>query len=226
LYSFYNQEINNKTITGDLYNHIIKSLRFKEGDCFYFFDEINEYFCAISSIGKNFASYEIKTINKIVEKNKPFITLIQGVPKGEKMDFVCKYATLFNVDEIIFVYMSRSIPKDINQTNKLLRLNNIILEAVSISKRRSVPKVSFVNNLKDINLSKYDNVYLLDEEEKTTKEIKRRSSIAIIVGPEGGIDEVDRNNISVAYERVSLGTNILTTESASLAVLALFLTNK
>jgi 16S rRNA (uracil1498-N3)-methyltransferase len=223
LFSFYNLAINKKTITDDLYNHLIKSLRFKVGDCFYFFDDEKEYLCQILSIGKDVASYDIQEEHLIIQKNKPFITLIQGYPKGEKIDFICKYATIFNVQEIIFVYMKRSIPKVGDNSHKLKRLQSIILEAVTIAHRRSVPKVSIVNNLKDLDLNSYNSVYLLDENEKTHHQIKKEERIAIIVGPEGGIDDSERQILSKSCTKVSLGENILTTESAALAILALFL---
>jgi 16S rRNA (uracil1498-N3)-methyltransferase len=222
LYSFYHSTIN-KTITGDLFNHLIKSLRFNIGDCFLFFDDENEYSCKITLIEKAKAFYEIVSYHKIIETNKPFITLIQGFPKYEKADFICKYSTLFNVKEIIFVYMRRSIPKLSNIENKLARFESIIKEAVTISKRKSVPKVSIVNSLKDIDYKAYNSVYLLDEESTTHHNIKKEDNIALIVGPEGGIDDYERTSLKDIALSVSLGENILTTESASLAILALFL---
>jgi 16S rRNA (uracil1498-N3)-methyltransferase len=223
LYSFYNEKVLNKTITDDLYNHLIKSLRFNVGDCFFFFDKQCEYYCSLSAIGKNFASFEIKETHPIVESNKPFITLIQGYPKSDKTDFICKYATIYNVKEIIFVYMKRSIPNPAKVEAKLTRWQAIILEAVSLSKRRSVPKVRIVNNLASLDLEAFDNLYLLDEEAKSPLTITKQNNVAIIVGPEGGIDDSERLLLKYKCQRVSLGTNILPTEVASLAVLALFL---
>jgi len=223
LYSFYNNLVKTKTITDDLYNHLIKSLRFKKGDCFLFFDELYIYECKITTINKDNANFEILNTKDNIETNKPFITLIQGLPKKDKCDFICKYATLFNVKEIIFVYMKRSIPEHINIENKLNRLNKIVLEAVSISKRTSVPKITIINNIKDIVYNKFDNVYLCDEEESKVIDIKRENNIAIIIGPEGGIDNSEREYLKDKCISISLGKNILTTEAASLAILSKFL---
>ena len=223
MYSFFYSKVKNKTITDDLYAHLIKALRFKVGDCFLFFDEQFEYNCQITKIEKDKAFYEILGTNNLVISNPPFITLIQGYPKKDKVDFICKYATMFNVKEIIFVYMKRSIPIYQYPTIKIQRLETIIQDAVTLSKRKTVPKVSIVTSIKEINYSLFDSVYLCYEEETNKMQIQRTNNIAIIIGPEGGFDLDEVNFLKKYAKIISLGPNILSTEAASLAVLSLFL---
>ena len=135
-------------------------------------------------------------------------------------------------DTIIFLHMDRSIVKieENKLENKLTRYRKIAKEAAEQSHRNSIPEILILNSLKKMNLSIYDTKLLLDEEEakkidgKTLKSIDFSASkeLVFIVGPEGGISEKERefcvlNN----FYPVSIGNNIMRTETASLAFLAM-----
>jgi RsmE family RNA methyltransferase len=92
-----------------------------------------------------------------------------------------------------------------------------------LSHRRSVPKLSIVNSLKEIDFGRFDNVYLCDEDTNNQEQIKREKNIAIVIGPEGGIDNEERSYFKGIAKTITLGSNILSTESSSLAILSLFL---
>ena len=101
--------------------------------------------------------------------------------------------------------------------------------------RATIPNVLIPNNFKNIieNIEKYDIVLLLYEGEQnlTLKSVlidfKQRNkssfNIAIIVGPEGGFDESEVEVLKECsnVKCVTLGKNILRTETAGMAAVSM-----
>lgn len=210
-----------KSIQKDDVHHILNVMRFKSGTevelC------INgECFLAILEINQK----EVTYIQKDALKSHPPLNMIiiQGLPKGDKIEFVTKSATLFNVKEIIFVPMKRSIAKLSNIEHKLTRLEKISKEAAELSKRSALPKIKFMKQLSDFEWGNKQ-VILLDELETTQtlkilEKFNLNQDIYIIIGPEGGIDSSEREMlISFGAHPLSLGASILPTEFAHIPIL-------
>lgn len=213
-----------KTISGNDAHHISKVMRMHINDEIIVCSNHECYRCHITDITKD-VLFEID--EKLVKKEAFHATLIQGLPKGSKIDTVVKYATIFGISNIIFVEMNRSISKEKNTDNKLKRLESIAKEAAELAHRFDVPKIEFIKRLKDINYQPFSYVLVADENEKTThlnhvinhQNIKEH--IAIIIGPEGGITDEERNFFKDQKAHfISLGDNILPTEIASLYALS------
>jgi 16S rRNA (uracil1498-N3)-methyltransferase len=159
------------------------------------------------------------------------ITLFQGLPKSDKMDYIIQKTTELGVNSIIPVNMQFSIAKvDRNNANKLARWNKIAKEAASQSGRNIIPSVLEPINFENIieNIEKYDIVLLPYENEKlcTMKEAIRGQNykkVAIIIGPEGGFSKVEvdllakHKNVKI----ITLGSRILRTETAGIATMAM-----
>jgi 16S rRNA (uracil1498-N3)-methyltransferase len=211
-------------ITGPDAHHITKVMRMTSGEqvivcadrqCFLVTLEIKE--------GRVF--YHIN--EEIKREPDPQITLIQGLPKHPKTETVAKYATLFGASNIVFVPMMRSIAKSDNEANKLKRMHLIAKEAAELAHRFDIPEIRFETNLKNLDWSRFSVILLADENEKTKTllevlpEVNSNMSIALIIGPEGGIADQERSYLSsVGAHFVSLGKNILPTELASLYALS------
>ena len=136
-------------------------------------------------------------IIKEVETNKSLdITLIQGLPKGDKIEDVVKLATLFGVRNIIFVPMKRSIAKLSNISFKLERLNKIMMEAAELAKRSDLVDIKFLQNLNQFSTTPDMELFVCDEDEKVLSlpefiKSKKNLNYTFVVGPEGGIDETE-----------------------------------
>lgn len=152
------------------------------------------------------------------------ITLIQGLGKSDKQEIVCKYATQFGVSEIIFVPMIRSIAKydEKTQDKKMDRLQKIALEAARLSHRDDVPKVMYLSDLKKHKFD-YDHKWLAYENDKKETlfdkvlKVNKGDRIALIIGPEGGIDESELGLLKEnGFITIGLGNRILQTEIAAL----------
>ena len=212
--------------------HIVKVMRNKIGDLIEICYDNKAYLAKITNLSNELVNFEIleEILNK--KQNKPSITLIQGLAKGDKNDDITKHSTELGVDEIILLQMKRSIVKiEANKVeSKLNRFKKIAKEASEQSHRNSIPEVKLLTNLNNIDFNNYDLKLLLDEEE--AKKIDGRllsnidfnnvKNVIFVIGPEGGIDDKERLYfIEKGFIPVSIGNNILRTETASLAFLAM-----
>ena len=222
----------NNTITTDDVFHIQKVMRNKVGDMIEVCFDNTAYLVKICAISADCITFDKISVISKKDENIAKITLVQGLAKGDKTDDIIKHGTELGVDEIILLQMNRSIVKiDKNKLdNKLTRYQKIAKEAAEQAHRNSIPNVYLVDNLKSFDLNSYDVKLLLDEEEAKKADGKLLSSvnlnegknIVFVVGPEGGIDDKERDYfINNEFIPVSIGKNILRTETASLAFLAM-----
>ena len=212
--------------------HIVKVMRNKVGDLIEICYDNRAYLAKITNLSNELVNFEIVEELSNKKQNKPNITLIQGLAKGDKNDDIIKHSTELGVDEIILLQMKRSIVKiESNKVEtKLNRYKKIAKEASEQSHRNSIPEVKLLTNLNNIDFNNYDLKLLLDEEEAKKIDGRLLSSIdfnnvrnvIFVIGPEGGIDDKERLYfIEKGFIPVSIGNNILRTETASLAFLAM-----
>lgn len=224
----YNLEEN--IITGDDVFHLVRVMRAKIGDKIEVCSNKKAYLAEINDIQTEKVSFniieELENVNNDIE-----ITLIQGLPKGDKTEDIIMHSTELGIDHIILVEMIRSIakidPKKLN--NKLERYQKIAKEAAEQSHRNTIPEIDMLYDLKAIDYDYYDLKILLDEEEAKKAEPLylnklnlKQKRICFCVGPEGGIDPKERKFlVEKGFIPTALGKNILRTQTASLAFLAM-----
>lgn len=215
----------NGLIEGDDVKHITKVMRMKVADEIIVCANEICYTAKLVELNNNFVKYEL--LELLANIKQPEITLIQGLPKYSKIDFVVKYATIFGATKIIFTKMHRSEAK-INQIEaKVERYLKISKEAAELAHRNNYAKIEFLKDLNKLKFNEFDLVLYADELSKDMainypiRNINEHSKIALIIGPEGGITNEERimlkNNSSIP---ISLGTHILPTEAASLYALS------
>lgn len=216
----------NGMIHGQDAHHIIRVMRMRDGD------EIivcAKKVCVLAQVKIEDKEVSYQKIKDIESKDHFDVTLIQGLPKKNKMEFVSKYATVYGASNIVFCGMDRSIAKLENGKFKEDRLTAIAKEAAELAHRFDVPNITLLTKLKEIDFSSYDVVIICDEDEhmKEISDIKPLSydlKYAVIIGPEGGISEKERTFFkSINAKFVTLGYYILPTEAASLSALSFFM---
>ena len=165
------------------------------------------------------------------ELRYPRITLAQGLPKSDKMDFIVQKATELGVASIVPVITERTIVKVKDEEKRVSRWQKIAREAAMQSNRPDIPAIddiiSFKDFLRTLN-SEPGTLLLLPWEEGTEpiKNVLRNNSgvknLLVLIGPEGGFSTKEAEAAKeIGFHLVSLGPNILRTETAALAVLAM-----
>ncbi len=208
-------------------NHIMNSLRHKIGDKILVSNEIDkEYLTKIIDFEKGQVVLKIEDISPLQKSHKE-IVLVQGLCKGEKMDFIIQKATELGVKKIIPLETRRTIVKydKIKGEKRVERWQKIAAEAAKQSNASLIPQVSQIEKLKDFGNNLEENTkYILfweDEDELYLKDVlseTKEDKLTLIIGPEGGFDEQEVRNLEgKGVITVSLGNKILRTETAALA---------
>ena len=216
-------------IDGTDVNHIKNVLRLKCGEEVNVCDgQNNEYLCKLTDISPDKVYLDI--ISKGVCENEPRfnITLYQGLPKSDKMEYIIQKCVELGVTRIVPVAAKRSVVKLKDDAKKVSRWQKIAHEAAKQCQRGILPEVTVVMTFKEAmdDLSKNDLSFMPYENERQTslREVlldKDVKTIGFFIGPEGGLDETeiakaDEMNIPT----VSLGKRILRTETAPIACLS------
>ncbi len=230
---------NEITIIGEDVNHIKNVLRKKIGDKIDICnsDTRENYFCEIIQI--DMQNIKCNIIEKIETNSESQIqvSILQGLPKADKMELVIQKAVELGVYDITPVEMKRCVVKlkENEKNKKIQRWQKIAEVAAKQSERNIIPKINNIISIKNIcNLySKYDIVLVAYEKEKQNtlkNELYKLKGIpnlkiAILIGPEGGIDETEIEELQLLNncKVVTLGNRILRTETVALNILSIIM---
>lgn len=156
------------------------------------------------------------------------LSLIQGVPKGEKLELVLQKGTELGVNRFLPTPMTRSVGKlkADREQKRLLRWQKIIQEAARQTGQAHLPQLCLKPNFVSALAEEADLKLLLWEQSEVPLEQvlpdQPPRQVAVIVGPEGGVTtEEAETAIAAGYRAVSLGPRILRTETAGLAIMAI-----
>lgn len=224
-------------ITGEDVKHLRQVLRLKPGDAVSLFDGSGlEYAVELTSVEKDMACGKVLSSSISDTEPKTRLTLYQGIPKAEKMDWIVQKAVELGVFRIVPVITRHTVvqldPKD--RERKRERWNRIAKEAAKQCKRAFVPEVTLpvaIETLRQQGKS-YDAWILLYEQEqkKCLKEllkcynINKIGNIALFVGPEGGFSDSDLENLApLDIVSASLGKRVLRTETAALCGISIIM---
>lgn len=228
---FITEEITENTVTlsGEVFHHMKNVLKLQEGEQIILIKNKKELLCNIDKTEKNSIIVSIQKELEPQSENSFSVTLFQGIPKGDKMDFIVEKAVEAGATAIVPLKLSRSIAKiegkDVSK--KLERFSKIAKAAAQQSGRLVIPKIGEPISLKEADFSGFDlKIVCFEDEEKTTLkqvllEADKPKSIAVVIGPEGGIsqEEIDML-LTKGFRAVSLGSRILRCETAGLYTLA------
>ncbi len=162
------------------------------------------------------------------------LTLVQGLPKGTKMDDIIQKGTEVGMTAFIPLICERSIvrlDKDQGAT-KSARWQKIAEEAAKQARRTVIPSVSLPMSWDRVLSQKPDDtvdILLWEQEEKVSlKQVWQQygpmKKVRIFCGPEGGFSSGEAEKaISSGAHAVTLGPRILRTETAGLVAAAALL---
>jgi 16S rRNA (uracil1498-N3)-methyltransferase len=124
-------------IDGDDYHHIKNVLRIKQNEMVYVCDnDAQKYDAKLIEYKDNRAIFEVQKSNSKPSELNCRVTLYQGIPKFDKMDYIIQKTTELGVNTIVPVDMQYSIAKiKANSDNKISRWNKIAKEASSQSRK-------------------------------------------------------------------------------------------
>ncbi len=207
--------------------HIKKVMRMKINDKIICIYHQEKFLCSILKLNP---TIKVKIINPIVEdsENKVDITLIIGIIKRDKWNFVLQKATELGVNKIIPFYFQHSnvqIPLKVID-NKIARWNLICKEAAEQSHRNKIPTILKVKtDLKDIksHLSEFNLLCYTKSKNQLSKILpKKLNNITVIIGSEGGISKDEyKEIINMGFDNAKISNRILRSETAAMHILSI-----
>ena len=161
------------------------------------------------------------------------VTLFQGLPKSDKMDWIVQKSVELGVSRIVPVVFSRCVVRldEKEGTRKQERWQRIAREAGKQSGRCRIPEVCAPISLSALPayFSECSRVAVPWEDCALggplafAKENPSLSSLGIVIGPEGGISPEEISLLEgMDCVCITLGRRILRTETAGLAALSVF----
>lgn len=217
-------------VDGRKFHYLVRVLRMREKDILEVFDgEGSIYPAWVERISEDNAELALGPPRH--EPPLVPITLIQGLPKGDKLDWVLEKGTELGATAFMPVDTERAVVKlDKDKADsRLQRWQRIVDEAARQCGRADVPVVSPLCSLIDAvrSLPPEAELLALDEEERSMGLSTAASAVldgrplALVVGPEGGLSRPELTRlVALGATAVTLGRRVLRTETAALAALA------
>ncbi len=179
---------------------------------------------SIEKIHDNGFSFAIQDQWSLSQKRKIPVTLIQSLPKQDKLTEICRMCTELGVDSIQPVVTEFCDVKQLSE-NKLKRSISAIQSAAKQSKQNHVPTLHTTKKLTDAlsDFRSQKNILKLVAYENSSNMLydvisKKPERMIIAIGPEGGYSEKDIAQFKeYGYIPFSLGSHILRTEHAGFA---------
>ena len=236
-----NQIINEKIeIKGQDVNHIKNVLRAKIGGEIYICnqDTSENFLCDIQEFEKEKITCKIKEKLENNSESNIEITIFQGLPKSDKMELIIQKSVELGVYQITPIEMKRCVVnlQEKDKKKKQERWQKISEVAAKQCMRDSIPKINGIISIKELEnqIDQYDVVLvayenerentLKNELEKIKNQNKERNKIAIVIGPEGGIEEKEVESLKdKGCKIITLGKRILRTETVALNMISIIM---
>jgi len=185
-----------------------------------------EYSGVITALGKKAVSVETGEKQQNTCESPLAIHLGVAISRGERMDWVIQKATELGVAAVSPLFSERvEVKLSSDRAEKKLRhWEEIAISACEQCGRNTLPFLSPPQTIKDwLTNTEAARKFVLHHKASQRREGKDApSSIALLVGPEGGLSATEieqaENN---GYVALSLGPRVLRTETAPLAALAI-----
>lgn len=210
-------------------HYVGQVLRLRGGDPLWLFDgRGNEWQARLVSCENDLVRVHITDQITVTPESPLSITLIQGISRGERMDYALQKATELGVARIQPVFCQRSGVKlkGPRLEKRHAHWQSVVISACEQSTRASVPEVeptrSLLDYLAEIRDQASTRLILLPDARASFRQITvPADGLMICVGPEGGLTRIE---IQAAFEQgfnsVRLGPRVLRTETAGPAAIA------
>jgi len=215
---------------GDAARYLGRVLRLHAGDDVHVFNgDDGEWSATISRVGKDRVVLAVHG-NVANDAESPLrIHLVQGISRGERMDFVVQKATELGVTRITPVLTDHGVVRlDAKRAGKRrLHWQRVAHSACEQSGRVDPPQVDAPLPLNDWFATaraggSTDLILAPGVGKALTDAAGPASSLCLLIGPEGGFSDREYDDAALSgFAPVTLGPRILRTETAAVAAIAI-----
>ncbi len=204
-------------------------LRMRNGDGLGVFNgEDGEFEATVESITKNSVTVQLGAPRDTITESPLKVHLVQGVSRGERMDWVVQKATELGVKRLSPVLTEYGVVRlDESRAEKRREhWQKIAISACEQSHRVRPPlidvpvplKTFFGNSTRDSDVE----LVLTPGARQPLVGVERpETKVCLLIGPEGGLSDNEYDDAHAAgFTAVSLGPRVLRTETAAVAALS------
>lgn len=214
------------TIEGNQAHYLSKVMRVGPGDAVVLNDDLTgEYATRVSDVGKRHV--ELDVIEHIRERDAvPDLWLCAALLKKDRFDIVLEKATELGAARIVPVVTRRCVADKLNAA----RARTISIEAAEQCARTALPEIAEVHKLDALLKDWPADRTLFFADENGGHQIVDMIRMypgpsAILIGPEGGFDDAEREAIRALPQScpIGLGPRVLRGETAAIAALSIWM---
>jgi 16S rRNA (uracil1498-N3)-methyltransferase len=216
------------------HRYLTRVLRLVVGDTVVLFDgQSVEATARITRVGPRALELRVEERRPVSASERPHVTLIQALAKGDKLDLVVQKSTELGLNRFIPVTTARAVQRldagQVHAMSRRARWQKIAREAARQSGRLDVPEVEAVTSLQTaLSASAKEALKLFLWEGARQTSLRAAlprdppRQIVIAIGPEGGftVDEVELAR-QAGFVPAGLGPRTLRTETAALVTLSI-----
>lgn len=207
--------------------HAVRVLRLREGDALILFNgEGGECPATLCDVGKKSASVELGSCQTPAVESPLAIHVGQAISRGERMDYAIQKGAELGLSQLTPLFTERCEVR-LNQERQEKRQRHwqqVAISACEQSQRCRVPEIAEPAPLQQW-LQTVDAELKLVLHHHTAQalgDLPRPRSVALLIGPEGGLteDEVEAA-LAAGFRPVAFGPRVMRTETAPVAASAI-----
>lgn len=207
--------------------HLTKVLRLRVGDSLVVFNgQGGEYTARLGDVARRTATIEIgECVERSVESPLELV-LLQGVSRGERMDYTVQKAVELGVSRIVPVITERTVVnlKADRQLRRCEHWQSVVNSACEQSGRNHVPLVAPIASFAEAIGAAAPGLRLVLHHRAAsnlTALPAPQGPVSLLIGPEGGLSAQEIAAAEAGgFVPLCLGPRVLRTETAALAALA------
>jgi 16S rRNA (uracil1498-N3)-methyltransferase len=210
-------------------HHAVRVLRLRDGDTLVLFDGHGGEYPATLSVDGRMVHAALGAHDPREAELAGGITLVQGLPSGDKMDWIVEKAVELGVRQLVPIAAQRSVLQltGARQDKRLSHWRRIAAAASEQCGRNRLMRIEPVATLEQWLASPAAGLRALCHPEHGTPlkqalhSAEARREVCLVVGPEGGWTDAERDAARAGGTvEVSFGPRVLRTETAGLALVA------
>jgi 16S rRNA (uracil1498-N3)-methyltransferase len=209
-----------------VHRHAVQVLRLKPGSLIRLFDGKGlEFEAELTRVEKRHSQVQLMTPIENQSESPLNITLLQGVSRGERMDFAIQKAVELGVSTIVPVVTERcnvQLKQDRAQKRRD-HWQGVLISACEQSGRAFLPELAAVTTLEEALEGSTDELKLVLDPRATQSfnDLPQPQTLSLLIGPEGGLSEAELDLAAQhSFTALQFGPRILRTETAAVAALA------
>lgn len=209
-----------------IHRHATQVLRLKQGATLRLFNGQGiEYLAVLEKVSKRQSTARLTKKLKVAKESPVKTTLLQGLSRGQRMDYALQKAVELGVNHIIPVMSERcniSLSGD-RAEKRRAHWQGVITSACEQSGRAFLPILSNVTQLEEaIEQCDVKCRLVLDPlADSGLTSHQKQNEVAVLIGPEGGLSEQEiEQAVDSGFQAITMGPRILRTETAAVAALA------